>query len=81
MSPTLHNDMTDTERLVGEVEYDAARETARAASKAFRLVTDDYRARRIGDDEYLTARAVHKQAMEAFDVAESKFITANGGKS
>jgi hypothetical protein len=51
------------------IEYSEALERSREASRAFRMVTQDYRARRIGDREYLAARHAHGLAMAEFDLA------------
>ena len=59
-------------------KYDAARVTAGEASKVFRIAQLAYRARTIGDTEFLAARAVFTKAMTDFDAAESAYIeTAN----
>ncbi len=50
-------------------EYLAALDASREASRAFANVTADYRARRIGDAEFLAARKVHADACAAFDRA------------
>lgn len=57
-------------------KYDAALEVFRAASRAYREVTLAYRARTIGDDEYLAARRTFSEAQTAADVAEAEFIAA-----
>lgn len=54
--------------------YDASLETFRVASRAFREVTTRYRAREIGDDEYLTARRAFYAARDAADLAEKTYI-------
>lgn len=65
-----------TATAVQVAEYAAALEAARAAARTFAAVTADYRARKIGDAEYLAARAVSKAADEAFDVAFAKAAAA-----
>jgi hypothetical protein len=58
--------------------YDAALVKSLAASKVFRAVQADYRARKIGDAEYLAARAVYLDASKEFDAAEAAFDAAAG---
>ena len=53
-------------------EYLKALDASRIASKKFSVVTAAYRARKIGDAEYLAARREHDAAMEAFDLAYAK---------
>lgn len=53
-------------------EYEAALESAREASQRFARVQQDYRARRIGDEEYLAARADWDHSQVAFDAAFAK---------
>ena len=53
-------------------EYETAVEAARAASAIFRKAQEDYRARRIGDAEYLAARLAFKRSEVAFDEAYAK---------
>lgn len=43
-----------------------------AASAAFREVQRQYRAREIGDHEYLAARKVYEAAQHEFDVREAR---------
>jgi hypothetical protein len=50
-------------------EYTAALEKANAATAAFHEASQRYRAREIGDDEYLAARKVHDESGRAFDEA------------
>lgn len=59
--------------------YDASLETFRAASRAFRTVTQEYRAKKIGDTEFLSAKATFEQAKAAADAAETAFIEAKNG--
>ncbi len=67
----------DAKRTAPEdVAYDAAREVSRKASREFLQVQKRYRAREIGDAEFLAGKALHDKAMEAFDAAESAFINA-----
>ena len=49
--------------------YADSLEKVRAASKAFRAVTEKYRTREIGDAEFLAAHAVMKAADLEFDAA------------
>lgn len=63
-------------------EYLAALETAREASRVFAKAQADYRARRIGDREFLAARAVYDESDRAFDAAfaaEDARDAAKGG--
>ena len=53
-------------------EYTTAREAANRASQEFRRVTDAYRARKIGDAEFLKAKAEHDAAQREFDAAYAK---------
>ena len=49
--------------------YLAAYDANAIATAAFTKAQNDYRAQRIGDAEYLAARAIYKQAEAAFNVA------------
>jgi hypothetical protein len=51
------------------LEYSKARDAMRAANAAFDKVTRAYRARQIGDAEYLAARRVWEAAEDVFDAA------------
>lgn len=51
------------------MNYATALEKSRAASRVFAQAQADYRAQRIGDAEFLAARAVHNEASRKFDVA------------
>jgi outer membrane protein TolC len=53
-------------------EYKKALDAHNAAAQAFEKVRDAYRARVIGDDEFLAARAAYTKATEAFDAAFAK---------
>ena len=53
-------------------EYVHALETANKASRKFRKAQMAYRARTIGDTEFLAAQALHNAAQKAFDVAFAK---------
>jgi hypothetical protein len=53
-------------------EYNRALDASRAASAEFRKVTLAYRARTIGDNEFLTARKKHDAAQKVFDAAFAK---------
>jgi hypothetical protein len=53
-------------------DYEAAIKKHNVASTAFRAAQDDYRARRIGDAEYLAARKAFNDASAEFDVAFAK---------
>ena len=59
-----------------EQEYDAALTESRAAAKAFRLAAEAYRARKIGDTEFLEAKSKFNASNSKFDAAETKFIEA-----
>ena len=50
-------------------EYAAALAEHNAAQATFNAVTKAYRARQIGDDEYLAARAAYGRATKKFDEA------------
>jgi len=49
--------------------YDAAMEKSGAAIRAFTAVQADYRAQRIGDDEYMAGRRIYEAAMREYDEA------------
>jgi len=49
--------------------YQAALEAANTATDTFHKARDAYRARTIGDTEYLSARAEHNKAKATFDIA------------
>jgi outer membrane protein TolC len=57
-------------------EYDSALEAVRAATRAFRRAEADYRARKIGDTEYLAARADMQAADRAFDVVRGEAVAS-----
>jgi hypothetical protein len=61
-------------QVTPEAEYDAAIDAARDASKAFTKVQKAYRAREIGDDEFLAGKKLFDESQKAFDAAERKFI-------
>ena len=50
-------------------KYEAALATVRAAQERFNIVRDAYRARKIGDAEFLAAREEMTKANAAFDIA------------
>lgn len=50
-------------------KYETARETANKAGRVFAKAQADYRARKIGDAEFLAAKKVHDEAQRAFDKA------------
>lgn len=52
--------------------YEIALATANAASAKFHAIADDYRNMKIGDAEYLAARAEFQAANDAFDIAYAK---------
>ena len=66
--------MKSPERIAAEAAYDNSLEVFRAASRAFNAVTLRYRSREIGDDEFLSARAVFMEANRVSDAAEAEFI-------
>ena len=53
-------------------EYQRALERSNAAGKVFSKVQDDYRAQRIGDEEYLAARRVYQASEQEFDAAYAR---------
>lgn len=59
-------------RDANSAAYEAAVQKHNAASRAFREVQEKYRARKIGDDEFLAARRVFAEATREFDVAFAK---------
>jgi hypothetical protein len=52
--------------------YEAALEASRKASREFAIVVADYRARKVGDAEFLAAKAKHDEANKVFDAAYAK---------
>ena len=50
-------------------EYAAALESHNVAFRAFDAVRNDYRARSVGDAEFLAARAKYEAATKIFDAA------------
>jgi hypothetical protein len=50
-------------------EYAEALEQSRMASRTFAEAQAAYRSRKIGDAEFLSAKAKHDEAMRAFDAA------------
>lgn len=58
------------------VEYDAALEVFRAASREYRAAALSYRAREIDDAEFLAARRKFNAAQNVCDVAETAYIDA-----
>ena len=50
-------------------EYNAAIEASNAAIKTFFAVRDAYRARTVGDAEFLAAKAAYEASRKAFDAA------------
>jgi hypothetical protein len=71
VAPEQRKDTTGD--LLGNA-YDEARATAAEASKKFSAIRQDYRDKKIGDAEFLAARAEFDKANKAFDAAETKFI-------
>lgn len=49
--------------------YEEAYEASAKAIKAFKIVSANYLARLIGDDEYFAARAIYDAAMAEYDKA------------
>ena len=49
--------------------YAEALKESRKAADVYRLALADYRSGKIGDDEYLKARAAYKKSEVAFDAA------------
>lgn len=56
--------------------YDAAKATRKEAFRAFTKAQEDYRAKKIGDEEFLKASKAYDVAREAADEAETDFINA-----
>ena len=54
------------------IEYELALNAANAASAKFRAAQDAYRACKIGDTEFLAARAEFDRSTAAFDAAYAK---------
>ena len=59
-----------------DLKYDAALNVWRDASKKFGIAQASYRARVIGDSEFIAARKVLDAASYAFDSAETEFINS-----
>jgi hypothetical protein len=55
-------------------QYEAELAKFRETSKAFRKATDDYRAKKIGDDEYLAARKAMDAAQKSLDANEEHHL-------
>ena len=53
-------------------EYQEALETIRKATRAFAVVQEDYRARRIGDDAFLAAKHEYDTADDVFESVYAK---------
>lgn len=56
--------------------YKAALEASRKAARVFMNAQDAYRARTIGDAEFLAAKAEYKKSEAAFDAAFTAEATA-----
>lgn len=65
----------DKSMVEGSAEYKAAYGKSAEAIEAYTKAREDYRAGRIGDDEFLTARAEHEAAMKEYDAAYQKETT------
>lgn len=61
---------------IPEKVYDDALNQFRQSSRAFTKIRDDYRAKKIGDEEFLSAKQEFDTAQKVFDNAETKFIEA-----
>lgn len=55
--------------ITAAAAYEAANAAHLASFTAFQAKTEAYRARKIGDAEYLAARKAHAAVQDAFDVA------------
>lgn len=53
-------------------EYTAAYDKSALAIKAFNEITKAYRARLIGDNEFINARKIYDAAMAEYDLAYAK---------
>lgn len=53
-------------------EYEQALNAVREATRTFYALRDAYHSLKIGDDEFLAAKAVYDEAEKAFDVAFAK---------
>jgi outer membrane protein TolC len=60
--------------MTAQEQYDAAMDSMREASRLYRAATEQYRARLIGDAEFLSYRAALNAANDAVDVAEQNLI-------
>jgi hypothetical protein len=61
---------------MNEADYMKALEVANAATLKYQGAQKAYRAREIGDDEFLTAQSEYKQAEMVFDAAFSEWANA-----
>ncbi|HEX7906718.1 MAG TPA: hypothetical protein VF534_01315 [Paraburkholderia sp.] len=68
--------MDATKNQDARAKYDASLEVFRAAARTYREVTEAYRAREIGDTDYLDARRTFGLAQEAADIAEAEYVAA-----
>jgi len=59
-------------------ELRAVYEATKPAIRAYLKAAGQYRAREIGDAEFLAARAERDKAMAAYDAAEAAFIAEGG---
>lgn len=57
-----------------EEKFKAAREAAGAASRAYTEVAKAYRARAIGDAEFLAGRKALNESVAAYDAAEAEYL-------
>ena len=62
-----------SKREVEHAKYERARDRVNEAEREFSAVTKAYRERRIGDAEYLAARAKRDEAARAYDEARRPF--------
>ena len=53
-------------------EYELALNAVREATRKFKAVRDSYRARKIGDAEFLAAKEVYDEADRAYELAYAK---------
>lgn len=60
--------------------YQAALEAARKATQDFNKIQEDYRAKRIGDQEFLEGKRIYDAAAKAFDDAYRRFSEESSGE-
>lgn len=60
-----------------QAEYWKVKAEADEATRVYGVAVKDYRSKKIGDDEFLAARAKHEDHQKRFDVAYDRMYHAN----